>query len=154
MRPLTYSNKNLLNTGILILRIAAGFIIFAHGSGKVFGWFGGQGLEPTIQGFVNFMHIPAWLAYISTFTEFIGGILIIFGLLTRPAALALVINMAVASNVLLHKNFVGGADFPLTLLFAFFAILITGPMNFSLDYLICGKSKSEIPVQNTTESFQ
>lgn len=154
MRPLTYSNKNLLNTGILILRIAAGFIIFAHGSGKVLGWFGGQGLAPTIQGFVNFMHIPVWLAYISTFTEFIGGFLIIIGLLTRPAALALVINMIVASSVILQKNFVGGADFPLTLLFAFLAILITGPMNISLDYLICGKRKSESPLQIGAETSQ
>ncbi len=154
MKLLIDSNQNLKNTGILLLRIAVGFIIFSHGAGKVLGWFGGQGLAPTIQGFVNFMHIPVWLAYLSTFTEFIGGILIILGLITRPAALALIINMIVASSMMLQKSFVGGADFPLTLLFAYLAILIIGPLNFSLDYFICGKRKSASALLSSTETSQ
>jgi DoxX len=81
MKLLTETNVTLFNLGILLLRATIGIIFFGIGAGKVFGWFGLPGLEMTLQFYAN-MGIPAPLAYLSIFTEFIGGFLLIVGLLT------------------------------------------------------------------------
>lgn len=129
-------DKNLLNTGILLLRCTVGIIIFMVGSGKVAGWFGGFGLHTSIQFYIK-MGIAVPLAYASIFTEFIGGFLLTAGLFTRPAAFAVTINMAVATLIMLPKGFVsGGASYPFSLFIIAMAIMLTGPMDFSLDALI------------------
>jgi putative oxidoreductase len=79
----------------LILRLALGVIFFAHGAQKVLGWFGGHGLAATVSG-MGQMGIPAFLAYIASFTEFLGGLGLIFGVLARLSALGILINMVVA----------------------------------------------------------
>src|ERR1044071_8393682 len=89
-------------SGLFLLRLIVGIVFIAHGSQKVFGWFGGPGLQGTV-GFMGNMGIPAILAYTAAFTEFLGGIALILGLLTRVAALGLVIDMAVAI-ILVHLN--------------------------------------------------
>ena len=85
------------------------------------------------------MHIPAPLAYISTFTELIGGSLLVIGLFTRPAAFAVAINMLVATIVTLPMGFIGangGAAWPGTLMIIAVAVLLTGPMRYSMDALL------------------
>lgn len=81
--------------GLLILRLALGAIFFAHGAQKVLGWFGGHGLAATVGGMTQ-MGIPAALGYIAAFTEFLGGLGLIFGVLARLSALGIFIVMAVA----------------------------------------------------------
>jgi putative oxidoreductase len=81
--------------GLLILRLALGVIFFAHGSQKVLGWFGGSGLAATVGGMAH-MGIPAPLAYLAAFTEFLGGLGLIFGVLARLSALGIFVVMAVA----------------------------------------------------------
>ena len=76
------------------------------------------------------------LAYLSSYTEFIGGILLVVGLLTRPVALAVVINMAVATIVSLPRGFVAGAAYPFSFMISAVIILLAGPMLISLDSLI------------------
>lgn len=136
-RILTETNDSLLGFCLLLLRGTAGIILFAAGAGKVFGWFGGQGLAPTIDLFVTKLGIPAALAYLSVFTEFLGGFLLIVGFLTRPAAFAIAINMAVATAVMMPKGFlIGGAAYPFTLLVCAVVILLAGPMRYSVDSLL------------------
>jgi putative oxidoreductase len=147
---LTKSSIPLLSISLLLLRCTVGIILFVIGAGKVLGWFGGKGLEPTVQMFVANIGIPAFLAYLSCFTEFIGGFLLIVGFLTRPAAIAVAINMAVATAVLLPKGFfMGGAAYPFSLLVSSVIILLAGPMAFSLDSLFLrpsvGTSREEQP---------
>lgn len=135
MRALTTTTQNQISAGLLIVRLILGFVIFAHGAQKVLGVWGGNGLEGTV-GWMSSMGIPAFMAYLSAFTEFIGGILMMLGLITRPVALAVCINMLVAVlTVHLKNGFLGqgGMEFALTLALLALAILIAGPGKYSLD---------------------
>src|ERR1700733_6707571 len=79
-----------------LIRIALGVVIFAHGSQKMLGWFGGGGFSGTMGMFENYMHIPAPLAFLAIAAEFFGGIGLLLGLLGRVAALGITVNMLVA----------------------------------------------------------
>ena len=81
---------------LFLLRVALGFIFFVHGSQLVFGWFGGYGLSGSISAFTEKMAIPAFLAYLAVFSQFLGGLALIFGFMTRIAALAIAVDMIVA----------------------------------------------------------
>jgi len=135
------SNESLVSLGLLFLRCTIGVILFMVGSGKVMGWFGGFGMQTTIQYFTK-MGISVPLVYISSYTEFLGGFLLIIGFITRPAAIAVTINMIVATIFMLPKGFIFGmADFPLTLLVIAIVILLLGPQSISIDSLIFKKGK-------------
>ena len=136
MKMLTQTSDTLLNAGILLLRCTVGIILFGAGAGKVFGWFGGFGMQMTLHYFSQ-MGFSAPLAYLSTYTELVGGFLLILGLLTRPAAFAITINMLVATSVLLPKGFfVGLAAYPFSLMISSVILLLTGPMAYSIDSLL------------------
>src|SRR4029453_11193839 len=81
--------------GLLLLRLGLGAVFFAHGAQKVLGWFGGPGLEGWV-GFMAKMGGPAFMAYIAAFAEFLGGLGVLVGLLTRIAALGPAAVMVVA----------------------------------------------------------
>lgn len=126
---------------MLILRLALGAVFIAHGGQKVMGWFGGPGLEVTVQG-MSQMGIPAILAYAAAFTEFFGGIALVLGLLTRPAALGILVTMLVAIfKVHLGGGFFApkGFEYPLTLAAISLTLLLTGPGRISLDQLLFRK---------------
>jgi len=108
------------------------------GAGKVFGWFSGFGMETTIKFYVQ-MGISVPLAYTSCYTEFIGGLLLAVGFLTRPSALAVAINMVVATILTLPSGFLGssgGASYPFTFAIIAISILLSGPLKYSLDNLL------------------
>jgi putative oxidoreductase len=81
---------------LFLLRLVLGFLFFVHGSQLVFGWFGGYGLSGSISAFTEKMAILAFLAYLAVFSQFLGGLALIFGFMTRIAALAIAIDMIVA----------------------------------------------------------
>jgi putative oxidoreductase len=85
----------------LALRVAAGALLVPHGAQKLFGLFGGGGISGTA-GFLGKVGYPApeLLAVLIGCTEFFGGLLLVLGFLTRPAAIAVAIFMAFA--VLFH----------------------------------------------------
>lgn len=99
-------------------------------------------MEATIQGFSK-MGISMPLAYLSSYTELIGGLLLIAGLLTRPAAFAIMINMLVAALIMLPNGFMGptGAQTAFIFLVIDIVILIAGPMTYSFDALIFRRSR-------------
>ena len=66
---------------ITVVRVTLGTIFFAHGSQKVFGWFGGYGLKGTI-GYLTSTGLSLPLAYAVCFFELLGGLGLLFGLLT------------------------------------------------------------------------
>ena len=88
---------------LFLLRVVLGVIFFAHGAQKVLGWFGGHGLKGTV-GFMTSMGLPAPIAYMVCFFEFLGGLGLIVGLLTRLDALAIAVVMLGAIATVHWKN--------------------------------------------------
>ncbi|KMN20143.1 DoxX family protein [Pseudomonas weihenstephanensis] len=124
--------------GLTVLRIFVGIIFAAHGSQKIFGWFGGGGLAGTAQWMESIGLAPGTLmALLSGGTEFFGGLALIIGLLARPAALGLSFTLLVAiftvhiSHGLFMAN--NGYEFALALLGGTLAVLIEGAGKASLD---------------------
>lgn len=145
MRNLLFTNRILTNqsTVSLILRLVLGLVFFMHGAQKVLGWYGGGGLDGTAQ-FMNSLGIPTFLAYVSSFWEFLGGIFLIVGFLTRFWAAGLVINMIVAMW-LVHSGFFvsdGGIEFALVLMVVALAVTLLGPGKYSVDDSI-GKTDNQ-----------
>ena len=121
-----------------ILRIFVGLLLIPHGAQKLFGLFGGGGISGTTQFFENSGYTPAvFWAVVIGLTEFIGGIAIAFGLFTRLAALAVVIQMGVAVFGFHLPNgffiFNGGYEYALLWGIAALYFLIRGAGRFSLD---------------------
>lgn len=123
---------------LLVMRLALGAIMVAHGYHKVFG-----GLHHTAQ-FIASLGLPGWLGYVSAFTEFLGGLLVLTGFFTRPAACAICINLAVAIwKVHLHNGLLGapdrpGYEFPLAAATLAFALIFFGAGPISLDHILRG----------------
>lgn len=133
---------------MLALRIPVGIIFVAHGAQKLFGWFGGHGLEGTGQFMASLGLAPGYLmALLAGGAEFFGGIAMLIGLLVRPAAAALAVTMLVAifavhwSNGLFASN--GGFEFPFALLGAVTALAIQGAGGLSLDRRLAASSAAQ-----------
>jgi putative oxidoreductase len=115
---------------LLVLRIVLGVIMIGHGYSKVFG-----GLSHHVQ-FISSLGLPGWLAYVSALTEFFGGILVIAGLLTRCASIAILIDLGVAIVKVHWKNGLlgnGGYQFPLALAAIAFALIFFGGGPMAID---------------------
>ena len=109
--------------GATTLRIPVGIILAAHGAQKLFGWFGGYGLEATGQWMASMGFAPGYLmALLAGSAEFFGGIALVLGLATRPAAAVAAFTMLMALTVHLGNGlFVSnnGYEFALALLAAY-----------------------------------
>ena len=117
---------------LLVMRLALGAIIVVHGSHKVFG-----GLHHHAE-FVVSLGLPGWTAYLSAFTEFFGGLLVLLGLFTRVAALAICIDVSVAiAKVNFHNGLMGngGYEFPLALAALAFALIFFGGGPIAFDHI-------------------
>ena len=128
----------------LALRIPIGITFMAHGAQKLFGAFGGYGLEGTGQWMASIGLEPGYLmALLAGSGEFFGGLFILLGLLTRPASLVLAFTMLVAifsvhfQNGLFMAN--NGYEFGLALLAAAVSLLISGSGKFAIDNIISKK---------------
>jgi putative oxidoreductase len=128
----------------LTLRIPLGIIFIAHGGQKLFGMFGGYGLEGTGQWMASIGLEPGVaMAFAAGSAEFFGGLLLLVGLLVRPAAALLTFTMVVAilavhiGNGLFMSN--NGYEFGLALLAGSVALLISGAGRLSLDRLVSAR---------------
>lgn len=124
-----------------VLRVPIGLILAAHGSQKLFAWFGGYGLEGTGQWMASIGLEPGYLmALMAGSAEFFGGLALALGLLTRPAALAVAVTMLVAifsvhiQNGLFMAN--NGYEYALTLFVVSLAVAIQGGGRFALDNVL------------------
>lgn len=98
--------------GALLLRLVLGAAMVYHGHGKVIPAHGLRdhplGALQHFAQFVRSLGIPPWLGYVSAFTELLGGIFVILGLLTRFWAFMIAGNMCVAlASVNLHHGYAG-----------------------------------------------
>ncbi|KGY12680.1 DoxD-like family protein [Vibrio tubiashii] len=122
----------------LLLRVPVGIVLAAHGAQKLFGWFGGYGLEATGQWMASIGLGPGYLmALLAGSAEFFGGIALAIGLLTRPAAAVSAFTMLIAlfsvhaQNGLFLSN--NGYEYALILLAATTALVFQGGGRFSAD---------------------
>ena len=123
--------------GLLILRLALGVVMVDHGYPKVFG--GLQAYYHVVQG----LGLPGWLAFVSAFAEFLGGLLLIFGLLTRISALAVFLDLLIA---IVKVNWQHGLStpspqLPLVMAAIAFALIFYGAGPIALDGVLFRPAK-------------
>lgn len=123
----------------LLTRVVAGLFLVPHGAQKLFGMFGGYGLDGTGQFFATKLGMePGWLfALLAGLVEFLGGILLALGLLTRPAAAAAFVLLLVAVFKAHWAagffNTAGGYEYPLLWAVVVLGFVIRGGGPLSLD---------------------
>ena len=130
-----------MNLALLALRLVVGLTLAAHGAQKLFGWFGGHGIDGTAAGYERMGLRPgkfnAWLAGLA---ECLGGLLIALGLVTPLGAAALIGVMTVAvATVHLRNGFFAaqnGFEFNLVMASAAFALAGIGAGGWSLDHAL------------------
>ncbi|WP_409296714.1 DoxX family protein [Peribacillus sp. SCS-26] len=87
----------MLDTGLLLIRLVIGLIFMAHGTQKLFGWFGGYGLKGTGQWFDSIGMKPGYtMALMAGLSEFVGGFLFASGIFTLAGSLLIIATMLVA----------------------------------------------------------
>ncbi|POX38579.1 DoxX family protein [Streptomyces sp. Ru73] len=129
------------DTGLLLLRVVLGLTIAAHGSQKLFGWFGGPGLDGIGAAFTG-MGYPAGraMAAVAGTTEMLGGLGLVLGLVTPLAGAAVFGTMVNA--VVVDAN--GGFFLPKGVEYAFLlaagaaALALTGPGRYAVDRMLPG----------------
>ena len=127
-----------MNTGRLLLRAVIGGLFIGHGTQKLFGWFGGSGLEGTAKAMDSMqMHPPRRNALAAGVAEAAGGALLALGLATPLTAAALTGTMITAIRKAHLKqgiwNANGGYEYNLVLITAVLAVVDGGPGEYSLD---------------------
>src|SRR5258708_29687888 len=132
-----------LDLALLVIRVVLGITFILHGSQKLFGWFGGGGIQGTADmmgklGTAPAHHVP--LAWLSGLSEFGGGLLVLFGFLT-PLGAALIIGVMLTAIATVHAkngffNTKGGYEFPLHVIAESVALILAGAGAASIDHLL------------------
>ncbi|HEV2439119.1 MAG TPA: DoxX family protein [bacterium] len=126
-----------MDLGLLILRVVLGLLMIGHGTQKLFGWFGGYGLNGS-SGFVasrGFVPAKFWTA-VGSLSESVGGLLFLLGFLSPLGSIAIAAAMMTAIVGFHWPKFwatEGGYEHPLVMLTAAVAVGISGPGAYSLD---------------------
>jgi putative oxidoreductase len=141
---------------LTIARVVLGFIFFVHGSQLMLGWFGGQGLSGSMQFFTQQLGVPAIFALLAICAQFFGGLLLIFGLAGRVAALGIIGNMVVAVALVhwqfgLFMNWFGaqkgeGFEYHMLAIALGLVVVVRGSGALSLDRLLT-QSPSSVPAK-------
>ena len=121
------------DTGLLILRIGVGlYIATMHGWGKITG---GPETWTQLGGTAELIGIgflPALWGFLSAVAEFVGGLLVVLGLLFRPGLILLVLNMTMAATMhIMTGN--GNPELAIVYGIVFFSLIFIGPGRYSLD---------------------
>jgi putative oxidoreductase len=132
--------NRLRDLGLLVLRTGVGGVLIAHGTQKLFGWFGGHGITATATAFEKMGFRPGRVSAISAgLGEAGGGALLALGLATPAGGAAAAGTMAVAATVHAPAGFFaagGGYEFPASLAVSTAALTLTGPGKWSVDSLL------------------
>ena len=134
----TLVNPESMSTGLLLARVVVGLVMAAHGAQKLFGWFGGYGLNKTGEFFVHLGFRPGRaFATIASLTEITSGLLIALGLL-GPVGPALMISVMIVAAMTVHWEhglFAANNGIEVPLLYATAAVgfALAGFGQYSLD---------------------
>ncbi|MFL5619623.1 MAG: DoxX family protein [Gemmatimonadaceae bacterium] len=138
----TYAtDPQMLGVGLLVGRLVLGLLMAAHGAQKLFGWFGGYGLNATGEFMVQ-LGFPSGRMFASAAAggEIASGLLVALGLF-GPIGPALMISVMIVAAITVHwKNGVfataNGIELPLLYGTGALAIALAGFGSFSLDALL------------------
>lgn len=141
------NTSKLLPWAPVAIRLGLATIFIAHGGQKLFGLWGGPGLQTTIEAFERSIGVPSYLTLIVVGTEFFGGLTVLIGFFTRLAAAGLAIDMvaAIIKVHLMNGFFLNwsitpgkghGYEFNLALLAMSIALLLSGPGKLALDRML------------------
>jgi len=138
MPPTDAIDSQLFDLGLFLIRVVLGLIFAAHGSQKLFGWFGGYGLAGT-GGFMESLGFRPGKTFAAeaALGEFVGGLLFALGFLGAVGPALMLSGMIVAIITVHRKNpfFVttNGMEHPLMFATVAVGIALTGPGRYSLD---------------------
>ncbi|MFY9823034.1 MAG: DoxX family protein [Thermoanaerobaculia bacterium] len=137
------------DTGMLIVRLALGIVMFPHGAQKLLGWFGGAGFTATMKGMTG-MGLPAAVVVLVIAVEFFGPLSLILGFLSRVSALGF-IGLMLGAIFMVHlpngffMNWMGsqkgeGIEYHILVIGMALAILVKGSGSLSVDRSMSEKS--------------
>jgi putative oxidoreductase len=140
-----------MNIALLILRVVVGGLFMGHGSQKLFGWFGGHGLEGT-GGFMSSIgYRPGRrMALVGGLVEVVGGLLLALGFLT-PLGTTLIVGQMMAATLAVHLdkglwNQNGGYEYPLVLAVVALVVTFAGPGTISVDSALGIEVSGTVPM--------
>ena len=143
-KPLFELNTS-INISLLLIRFTIGLILFLHGLQKVFGLFGGSGLQNWNTYLKKSFNLPEIVGYTSAFTEMIFGLFLIVGLFTRVSSVIMIVFMLFATFMVHWKNgfFITnkGYEYCLLIIVCLIAITIMGGGEYSVDSKFIFKNK-------------
>jgi putative oxidoreductase len=150
--------KTSASPALLVIRLALGIVIFAHGAQKVLGWFGGAGYAQTVEIFTKKLMFPEWIVLLLMTIEFLGSLGLIMGLLTRLSALGIGIAMTACANLYhaqngFFMNWYGqqqgeGIEYHILVLGMCLALLVQGGGSWAADSVIFrGRSRGFQPLR-------
>jgi len=120
-----------------LVRIAAGLFLLPHGAQKLFGWFGGQGIDESGAFFITVYSMPGYLALIAGLIEFLGGLALALGFATRLAATLITAQMLIAVVTVRWGNGFfwteNGFEYPLLWAILSLSFVFRGGGRYSLD---------------------
>ena len=155
MRNLTFDRLQSIDIALIIIRIAAGVVLFPHGAQKLLGWWGGLGYNQSMVYFTQVIRLPYLLGLFIILLEFLLPLLLILGLFTKIAGMLISVLMAGIIITVQHQyffmNWFGtqkgeGAEFFLLMIGLGLACFYAGAGDYSLDnYLKGNKYKIDEP---------
>ncbi len=132
-----YKKNNMIDAGILVLRLGFGIMFIFHGFPKILAGTDDWAKAGTAMQQLGISFLPAFWGFMSALAEFGGGILLMMGLFTRVAAAFMFVNMIVAVVSHLTKNSgLMPAAHAIEDGIVFLSFVIIGPGKYSLDALI------------------
>lgn len=130
------ADRSLRDLALLVLRLGfGGFMVYGHGWRKLMNW------ETLSQSFGDPLGVGSQASLaLAIFAEVCCAILLMIGLLTRPAALPLIVTMIIAAFVVHAADPFSSKELALVYLTAYVAIFLVGPGRYSVDALIARKA--------------
>jgi len=131
-------NLETVSIGLLLVRLVVGLVMAAHGTQKLFGWFGGYGLNKTGEFFVHLGYRPGrTFAALASAGEIGSGLLVALGFL-GPVGPAIMISVMIVAMITVHWEhglfaMTNGIEVPLLYMSAAIGVALTGYGRYSLD---------------------